>query len=147
MAWRVPTEDDIIATISVAELNAYKASANWQEDPVDILCRRAAALVRDALRTNGNVEMSPNEYEIPEGCISAAMDYVCFDVVKRNGGAATKERAVARENAEEFIQRIAEGKFTPIGWSAAETERSDGAGATVVVASRHRLTPDKVEGL
>ena len=147
MAWRVPTEDDIIATISVAELNAYKASANWQEDPVDILCRRAAALVRDTLRTNGNVEMSPNEYEIPEGCISAAMDYVCFDVVKRNGGAATKERTEARRKAEEFFREIARREFTPVGWNAAETERSDGAGAAVVVASRHRITPAKVEGL
>ena len=147
MAWREPTEDDIIATISVAELQAYKASANWQEDPVEILCRRAAALVRDALRTNGNVEMSPKEYEIPEGCISAAMDYVCFDVVKRNGGAATKERTEARKRAEEFFDRIAQGKFTPIGWSKNEAQQTGGAGATIVVASRKRITPTKVEGL
>jgi hypothetical protein len=147
MGWRVPTEDDIIATISVAELNAYKSSANWQEDPVDILCRRAAAMVRDALRSNGNVEMSPNEYEIPEGCISAAMDYVCYDVVKRNGGAATKERQAARQKAEEFFERIATGRLTPVGWNAPESEVTGGAGAAVVVASRHRITPKKVEGL
>ena len=147
MAWREPTEDDIIATISVAELQAYKNSANWEQDPVEILCRRAAAMVRDALRTNGNVEMSPNEYEIPEGCISAAMDYVCFDIVKRNGGAATKERTEARQKAEVFFERIATGKYTPVSWSANETQITGGAGAEIVKASRHRITPEKVEGL
>jgi len=147
MAWRVPTEDDIIATISLAELQAYKQSANWQEDPVEILCHRAAAMVRDALRTNGNVAMSPVEYEIPEGCISAAMDYVCFDVVKRNGGGATKERKEARRAAEKFFARIASGEYTPISWSAQETDSTGGAGATIVKASRKRVTPESVEGL
>ena len=147
MAWRVPTEDDIIATISMAELQAYKQSANWQEDPVDILCHRAAAMVRDALRTNGNVALSPNEYEIPEGCISAAMDYVCFDVVKRNGGAASDERREARRAAEKFFDRIARGEYTPIGWTARETDSTGGAGATIVKASRKRVTPESVEGL
>lgn len=147
MAWRKPTEDDIIATISVAELNAYKSSANWQEDPVDILCKRAASMVRDALRSNGNVEMSPNQYEIPEGCISAAMDYACFDIVKRTGGAATKERAEARKRAEEFFERIAEGRFTPMGWSAEEAQSTGCHGAQIVKASRLRITPEKVEGL
>ena len=147
MGWRIPTEDDIIATISVAELQAYRQSANWEQDPVDILCKRAAALVRDALRTNGNVTMSPNEYEIPEGCISAAMDYVCFDVVKRNGGSATKERKEAREKAELFFERIAKGEYTPVGWMESEAQITGGAGAEVVVASRQRITPAKVEGL
>ena len=147
MAWRVPTEDDVIATISVAELQAYRNSANWEADPVDILCKRAAAMVRDALRTNGNVEMSPNEYEIPEGCISAAMDYACFDIVKRNGGTASDERKEARKKAEEFFREIAEGKFTPVGWSAGEAQQTGGAGAEIVQASRLRITPAKVEGL
>lgn len=145
--WREPSEDDVIATISVAELNNYKASANWEKDPVEILCHRAAAMVRDALRTNGNVEMSPNEYEIPESCISPAMDYVCFDIVKRNGGAATKERAEARKQAQIFFDKICRGEFTPIGWSASENRPTGGAGAEVVKASRPRITPEKVEGL
>ena len=147
MAWRIPTEDDVIATISMAELQAYKQSANWQEDPVDILCHRAAAMVRDALRTNGNVGMSPNEYEIPEGCISAAMDYVCFDVVKRNGGTVTKERKEARRAAEKLFERIANGEYTPMGWTARETDATGGAGATIVKRSRPRVTPESVEGL
>lgn len=147
MSWRIPTEDDIIATISVAELQAYKKSANWQEDPVDILCRRAAAMVRDALRTNGNVTMSPVEYEIPEGCISAAMDYVCFDVVKRSGGVVSKERKEARRAAVQFFDRIAKGEYTPMSWTANGTEQTGGPGAAVVKASRLRMTPEKVEGL
>lgn len=147
MAWRAPTEDDVIATISVAELNAYKQSANWEQDPVDILCKRAASMVRDALRTNGNVRLSPNEYEIPEGCISPAMDYVCFDVVKRNGGAATKERKEARKDAQEFFDKIARGEYTPISWNGGETDTTGGASAVVVKASRHRMTPEKMEGL
>ena len=147
MAWRVPTEDDIIATISVAELEAYKASANWQEDPVEILCRRAAAMVRDALRSNGKVDMSPNEYEIPEGCISRAMDYVCYDIVKRNGGNASEERKEARRGAEKYLERIAAGEITPVGYQESQNQVTGGANAEVVKASRLRITPEKVEGL
>lgn len=145
--WREPTEDDIIATISVDELEAYKVSANWEEDPVKILTRRAAAVMRDALRTNGNVALSPNERELPESCISAAMDYVAYDVIKRIGGSVTDERKKAREDAVKFIERITRRWYTPESWQSSPVAASAGPAITVVRRSRHRLTPEKLEGL
>lgn len=147
MSWRRPTEDDIIATISVAEIEAYKQSANWDRDPIEILCNRAAAYARDAIRTNGNVVMSPDEREIPESCISPAMDYLALDIAKRIGGAATEERREARKEAAAYFERIATGKLIPESYNASGEAVSGGPAAEIVMRSRHRITPPKVEGL
>jgi len=147
MAWRKPTTDDIIASLSVAELNAYKASANWEADPVSILLKRASAIARDAIRTNGNVTMSPDEDEIPEGCISPAIDYVVFDIVKRIGGSATEERKTAREEAVEYFERICTNKLRPESYGAKVDAQNGGAACEVVQESRHRMTPDLLEGI
>lgn len=147
MAWRKPTEDDIVATLSHEELEAYKADGGWSSDPVDLLCRRAAALVRDYLRTNGNVRMSPNEGEIPEGCISPAMDYLAFDVLKRFGVSISQERKDARAAALAYFEKIAAGKLKPESYGASETATTGGPAVEIVTSSRHRMDAHSLEGL
>lgn len=147
MAWRKPTEDDIIATLSREELDAYKTDAGFTSDPVELLCRRAAALVRDYLRTNGNVRMSPNEGEIPEGCISPAMDYLAFDVLKRFGVSITQERKDARAAALAYLEKIAAGKLQPESYGSAEEAPTGGPAVEIVVTSRHRMDAHSLEGL
>lgn len=147
MAWRTPTEDDIVATLSHEELEAYKADSGWTSDPVDMLCRRAAALVRDYLRTNGNVRMSPNEGEIPEGCISPAMDYLAVDILKRFGVSITQERKDARAAALAYFEKIAAGKLQPESYGAPETATTGGSCAVVVNNARSRVNAHRLEGL
>ena len=128
MAWRKPTEDDIVATLSHEELEAYKADGGWSSDPVDLLCRRAAALVRDYLRTNGNVRMSPNEGEIPEGCLSPAMDYLAFDVLKRFGVSISQDGQAAPPAALAYFEKIAAGKLQPESYAADDAVEAKSAG-------------------
>ncbi len=145
--WREPTEDDIIASISQAELDSYKRSANWEADPVDILCQRAAAYARDHIRSNPRIILSPNAHEIPESCISPAMDYLAVDVCKRIGQAATEERKEARKEAIDFFKRIAEGKLIVESYGAEENQSATGAAAEIIKESRSKMTPEKLEGL
>ena len=147
MAWRKPTEDDIVATLSREELEAFKTDAGLTSDPVELLCRRAAALVRDYLRTNGNVRMSPNEGEIPESCISPAMDYLAFDVLKRFGVSITQERKDARAAALAYFEKIAEGRLIPESYGATEDASTGGSCAVVIQNSRTRVSAEKLEGL
>ena len=147
MSWRKPTEDDIVATLSREELEAFKTDAGFTSDPVELLCRRAAALVRDYLRTNGNVRMSPNEGEIPESCISPAMDYLAFDVLKRFGVSITQERKDARAAALAYFEKIAEGRLIPESYGATEDASMGGPAVEIVTSSRHRMDAHSLEGL
>ena len=147
MAWRKPPEDDIVATLSHEELDAFKADGGWSADPVELLCRRASALVRDYLRTNGNVRMSPVEGEIPEGCISPAMDYLAFDVLKRFRLTVTQERKEARAAAIAYFEKIAAGKLQPESYGASEAAATGGPAIEVVTSSRRRADARRLEGL
>ncbi len=112
MAWRVPDIDDIYATLGKDKVEVYRASANWTEDPIKRLCKRAAAYVRGHLKANGRVKMSPNESEIPESTISPAMDYLAFDILNRLDAGVSEERKEARRQAIAFFEKISSGEMS-----------------------------------
>lgn len=145
--WRKVTRDDILATISEAEVDAFATSGGFTADPIELLAERAAALVRDYLRTNGNVRMSPVEGEIPVSCISPAMDYLAIDILKRLDIEPSAVRKDARRDAKAYFDRIAEGKITPESYGAAESSISGGPGCEIVTESRLRASSGKLEGL
>lgn len=147
MAWREPTEDDLAATLSREEIESYRQDGDFTTDPVATLLRRTAARVRGDIRSNGNVRLSPGEYELPESVISAAMDYAAADVLKRLNVPMNEDRRKAREDALALFQRIAEGRYTPESHGAGETESSSGPAAVVVCAARPRVTSKNLEGL
>ena len=102
--WRVPDEDDIAATLSLEEADAYSQSSGFSADVVRRLVERTCDYVRDALRSNGKVRRSPVPFEIPSGTVSKAMDYLVVDLLKRfvtkvNG----QDFAVFREEKAAFI--------------------------------------------
>lgn len=145
--WRKPDKDDIYATISKEEVELYRASAEWSSDPIERLCARAVSMVRDKLRTNGNVRMSPNEGEIPESCISPAMDYLAFDILKRIDAGISEERKQARRDAVDYFNRIAAGKENPESYNAAADEQTGGPAVEIVTSSRTRMDAERLEGL
>lgn len=147
MAWREPTEDDLAATLSREEIEAYRQDGDFTSDPVATLLRRTAARVRGDIRTNGNVRLSPGEYELPESVISAAMDYAAADVLKRLNVPMNEDRRKAREDALALFQRIAEGRYTPESHGAGETDSTGGACAVVIENARSRVDARKLEGL
>lgn len=141
--WRKPTEDDIVATLSRDELYAFK-TGEFECDPVDMLCKRAAAYVRAFLTTNGNIICSPNEYEIPEATISPAMDYLAVDILKRLSIPISEDRKEARKEAIAFFDKIATGKLSVESWGKGDGQQTGGPAIEIVTTSRHRC--DHVEG-
>ena len=144
--WRQINEDDLIATLSSDEIEAFKNDFSAGSDPVGVLCRRAAAMVRDYLRTNGNIRMSDDDTLVPESLISPAMDYVAIDVLKRLAIEPTDIRKEARKDAIAYFDKIASGRLTAESYGAAPTESTGGPAIQIVRSSRSRLSAAKMEG-
>ena len=145
--WRKPTEDDILATISQAEVDAYSKSSSWTSDPIEMLLNRAAAYVRGYLATNGNIRLSPNEHEIPEATISPAMDYLAVDILKRINRSVNDARRDARRDAIAYFDKIATGKLMVENFGTSDAKSTGGACAVVITNSRDRVNASKLEGL
>jgi phage gp36-like protein len=112
MAWRVPDIDDIYATLTKDEVEIYRTSANWTEDPIKRLLTRSVSVARGYLKANGRVKMSPDAEALPESCISPAMDYLAFDILKRLGVKISDDRRDARRQAIAFFEKIASGEMS-----------------------------------
>jgi hypothetical protein len=112
MSWRKPDIDDIYATLTKDEVEIYRTSANWTEDPIKRLLTRSVGVARGYLKANGRVRMSPDAVSLPESCISPAMDYLAFDILKRLGVKISDDRRDARRQAIAFFEKIASGEMS-----------------------------------
>ena len=112
MSWRRPDIDDIYATLTKDEVEIYRTSANWTEDPIKRLLARSVSVARGYLKANGRVKMSPDAEALPESCISPAMDYLAFDILKRLGVKISDDRRDARRQAIAFFEKIASGEMS-----------------------------------
>ena len=140
--WREIDDEDIVATLSRLEVEAFQQSADFAAEPVRRLFQRTAAMVRDACRSNGNVRLSPQPYAIPEGCISKAADYLAVDILKRFDLNVSEPRAKARETAERYFESIAKGDITPESYMADPTGQTGGPAVELVSSY-----PDRVDHL
>lgn len=111
--WRKATKDDLIATLSQSEVDAFAQDSDWQSEPVENLLNRTAEFVRSFLRRNTSVKMCPVAGTLPEGLISPAMDYAAFDVLKRHDVAIGEDRRNARRDALELFEKVAANEITP----------------------------------
>lgn len=126
MAWRETTLADIAGTLSQKELDAFRKSPDFDTavDPVADLLKRTAQMVRGYIRRNKQVKLSPEAYAIPESCISPAMDYAAYDILKRFPVAMTEERKRARDQAVEFFKDIAQNNMTVESYEEEEDSRN-----------------------
>ena len=111
MAWRPTTSDDLAARLSDMEIEAFRTSWTGEGDPVELLLGDTAALFRGAIRSGGRSRMSTVEGTLPAAVISKAMDYAAFDVLKRLDVTINEDRRRARQDAEDFLKRLEEGKY------------------------------------
>ena len=121
MSWRTVDETDIAATLAQAEVDTCRASGSPDgADPVALLLKRTVATVRGYISCNGSVKMGPAG-TLPEGLISAAMDYLAADILKRIDVPLGEDRRNARERAERLFEKVSTGQMTP------ESYADDGA--------------------
>ena len=146
--WRTVDENDLAATLSQQEVDAYRRSAALDgSDPVARLLSRTAALVRGYIATNGKVARMGPSGTLPESLISPAMDYAAFDVLKRVNVPVNEDRRRARERAEDLFRDVAQGKYTPEADGADDAASTDGPAIEVVATVRDRVSAAKLEGL
>ena len=143
--WRELTEEDLIATLSRKEVEAYRSE--FEIDAVAVLLADTAAWARGYIRSNGSVRMDPNERSLPSSCVSPAMDYAVIKILKRINVEPIEIRKQARADAISFFEKIAEGRINPESFDAPVTEPTGGSCAVVIQNSRERVSAAKLEGL
>ena len=146
--WRTVDENDLAATLSQGEIDAFRQDASLDgSDPVARLLSRTAAMVRGYIATNGKVRRMGRSGTLPESLISPAMDYAAADVLKRLAVPLNDDRRKARERAEDLFKDVAAGKYTPESDDADDTASTDGPAIEVVCTVRDRVSAAKLEGL
>lgn len=149
MAWRKPTADDLVTTLSSTEVAAYLRLA--AEDNGDALIARllesTADLVRSYCRSHGNVRLSPEPGTIPASLLAPAMDYAAFDLLKRLPLVITEPRTQARADALRIFRDVADGRYTPESHGAPPDAASGKVSIQIARQSHRRVTPEKLEGL
>ena len=146
--WRTVDENDLAATLSQGEIDAFRQDASLDgSDPVARLLSRTVAMVRGYIATNGKVRCMGPSGTLPESLISPAMDYAAADVLKRINVPLNDDRRKARERAEDLFKDVAAGRFTPESDGADDAEPTDGPAIEVVATVRDRVSAAKLEGL
>lgn len=146
--WRTVDENDLAATLSQGEIDAFRQDASLDgSDPVARLLSRTVAMVRGYIATNGKVRRMGRSGTLPESLISPAMDYAAADVLKRIDVQLNEDRRKARERAEDLFKDVAAGKYTPESDDADDTASTDGPAIEVVCTVRDRVSAAKLEGL
>ena len=146
--WREPTERDLSASISAAEIEAYRSAAADEDahgDPITALLERGVNFVRGYLRANSAIAMGPAG-TLPESLIAPCMDYVAFDVVKRVPRANTEDRRTSRQDAVRLFERVQQGTYDVESYQRPETQGNAPA-SQLAVSSRRRVSSESMDGL
>ena len=112
--WRKLFEDDLAATLSQKELDAFRQSASHGgAAPVADLLSRPAEMARGFCRANRSCRVAAGAGLVPESLVSACCDYAAYDVLKRLPVPVGEDRRRAREQALELFRAVAKGDVTP----------------------------------
>lgn len=125
--WRPLTPKDLLARLSAKEIEAYRKSFETDEASASVLeqlCASTADFVRGRLRAGGKVRLSSKDSTIPEGLISAACDWMMFDLLTRVGLVVNESRTLKRTQAEELFKDVADGKFIPESYGTESAART-----------------------
>jgi len=110
--WRKVTEDDLVAALASAELDAFRRSA--ATDPVGPQIRSTVAYVRGVIRSSpSRVKMNADDETLPESLILPSMDYLRFSILMRMNQPANESRTKAYENAVNLFREIRAGQYVP----------------------------------
>ena len=109
MAWTRPTREDLTATLSAAEVDAFSVSADFG-DAVDAILAQTAAAVRGFVRAGG-CRVASGEGLIPPSLVPFAMDYSAFRLLKRFNVPVGEDRRKAYEDALEVFKKVAAGQM------------------------------------
>lgn len=128
MAWRIPTNEDLVAALSQVETDGFAQSPEFQSmaDPLTRVLQDTAELVRGYIRkleNTGAVKIHPEDGYIPSGLMNPAMDIAAFKLLKRFNLEPTEARKKAFEEAMQVLRDVADQRMIPESYTEpAETE-------------------------
>lgn len=130
MAWKKPTKEDFIGTISQVEADGFSQSPEFQSmaDPIERILEDTAEMVRGYLRkleNAGAIKIHPEDGYIPTGLMNPAMDIAVFKVIKRFNLEPTEARKKAFEEAMQVLRDVAEEKMIPESYVDPEAEEQE----------------------
>ena len=114
--WIKVREADLTATLALAEVDAFRRSADFESDPIDNQIRRTCAYVRGCIRTGGalkEAQMHPEPDWLPESLVSPAMDYLRYQILTRMNQVVNESRTKAYERACHTFDELRRGDFVP----------------------------------
>ena len=112
--WRKVLEADLVSSLSLKEVDAFRKSAEFEHDPVDHLIRGTCAYVRGCIRTGGaKVRMAREEDWLPESLIAPAMDYLRFNILTRMDKTVNESRTESYKGALSLFDKLRKGEFVP----------------------------------
>lgn len=118
MAWRKPTNEDLVATLSQVEVDGFRMSPdfNGMSDPAERVVADTAELVRGYIRkleNKGAIKIHPEDGFIPSGLMNAAMDIAAFKMLKRFNLEPTEARKRAYEEAMQTLRDVGDERMIP----------------------------------
>lgn len=124
MAWRKPTTDDLVSTLSQKEIDLFSKSAEFSgTDPIARQIDLTVSTVRGFISSGRKCKMSPETDSIPEMLIESAMAYAAFNLLKRMPVQIGEARTKAYERAASLFDKIATGVIVPEDYG--ETEEKE----------------------
>ncbi len=147
MAWIIPTENDLLTSLSETELAAYRAAAlaSGQADPVAPTLAQIIDLVRGyvgAYRPN----ILGAAGTIPQKLLAPAIDLVAVRLPQRVGVPPKEVRKAAADAAVRLLEQVASGDFNIEEPDVASTETTS-APRPSIMAKRPRFGGREEEGV
>jgi hypothetical protein len=147
MAWIIPTENDLLTSLSETELAAYRAAAlaGGQADPVAPTLAQVVDLVRGyvgAYRPNTLGEAGT----IPQKLLAPLIDLVAVRLPQRVGVPPKDVRKAAGDQAIRLLEQVAAGVFNIEEPDVVSTEITSAPKPTIS-AHRPRFNNRQEEGV
>ena len=128
MAWRKPTQEDLVARLSQTEISAFTRASTFETDAAEGVLAQTAAFARDAMRSGGRCRLSPTDGEIPDGLFRPVLAIAILDLLNRFNVHPTEARREAARAAEDYLNEIAAGRIVPESFDAEGGEEAKSAG-------------------
>ena len=143
MSWRKITEPDLVATLSLKEVSAFRKNAEFDGDPVEMQIAAVVAYVRGCIRTGGKARLSADESLIPESLVIPATDYLRFNLLTRYNLEPNDARQLAYEKACLLFDEIRKGDYIPESGDVAADAADAASNDRATAPATGRANPEK----
>ena len=111
MNWKKLTEDDLVTTLSRAEVDAFKN--DFEIDAVERLLADPTAEVRGYIDAGRKCRMSPDASTLLPMLVTPTLEVAAFRILKRLDIVPNEARTKAYERALSLFEKVAAGQIGP----------------------------------